>query len=67
MTVPIDYCPKIRGIWLEKDRLEKILETSTSPQQNTRGRESNREGNQRRRNSDDDEGGISGFLRGILD
>jgi Zn-finger nucleic acid-binding protein len=25
----IDYCPKCRGIWLEKGKLDKIIERST--------------------------------------
>lgn len=29
--VEIDYCPKCRGIWLDKGKLEKIVEKLGSP------------------------------------
>lgn len=36
--VDIDYCPQCRGIWLEKGKLEKIIDKlSSSGSQNTRG------------------------------
>jgi Zn-finger nucleic acid-binding protein len=28
--VEIDYCPKCRGVWLDKGELDKIIERSTS-------------------------------------
>ncbi|EGK8010663.1 hypothetical protein IO400_001480 [Campylobacter lari] len=31
--VEIDYCPKCRGVWLDRGELDKIIERSTS--QNT--------------------------------
>ncbi|MCV3337367.1 zf-TFIIB domain-containing protein [Campylobacter sp. IFREMER_LSEM_CL2256] len=34
--VEIDYCPKCRGVWLDRGELDKIIERSTSqstPQQ----------------------------------
>jgi hypothetical protein len=59
LTVPIDYCPKCRGIWLANEKLDKLLEKSNlvnDPKgKNQRGKE------------DDDEGGIGGFIRGIFD
>lgn len=29
--IEIDYCPKCRGIWLDRGELDKIIERSTSP------------------------------------
>lgn len=29
--VEIDYCPKCRGIWLDRGELEKIIERSLQP------------------------------------
>lgn len=29
-NIEIDYCPKCRGIWLDKGELDKIIELSTS-------------------------------------
>lgn len=28
--IEIDYCPKCRGVWLDRGELDKILERSTS-------------------------------------
>ena len=59
LTVPIDYCPKCRGIWLANEKLDKLLEKANPANdpnnKNQRGKE------------DDDEGGIGGFIRGIFD
>jgi Zn-finger nucleic acid-binding protein len=30
--VEIDYCPKCRGVWLDRGELDKIIERSTSNQ-----------------------------------
>jgi uncharacterized protein len=30
--VEIDYCPKCRGVWLDRGELDKIIERSESPQ-----------------------------------
>nr|WP_272913420.1 zf-TFIIB domain-containing protein [Desulfomonile tiedjei] len=32
--VEIDYCPKCRGVWLDRGELDKIIEKS-SPEQNS--------------------------------
>jgi Zn-finger nucleic acid-binding protein len=32
--VEIDYCPKCRGIWLDRGELDKIIERSTPEGQN---------------------------------
>lgn len=29
--VEIDYCPKCRGVWLDRGELDKIIEKSSSP------------------------------------
>ena len=63
LTVQIDYCPKCRGIWLEKGKLDTLLEKSGAAAQSTK-----QDKDQRRKNDDDDdEGGVGGFLRGIFD
>jgi len=33
--VEIDYCPKCRGIWLDRGELDKIIEKSSSENQPT--------------------------------
>ena len=36
--VEIDYCPKCRGVWLDKGELDKLIERTSSfqgPQENT--------------------------------
>ena len=30
LTVAIDYCPQCRGIWLEKGKLDQIIERSAA-------------------------------------
>lgn len=39
LTVSIDYCPECRGIWLEKGKLDQLLNTSMGGQtsQGSRG------------------------------
>jgi len=32
--IEIDYCPKCRGVWLDRGELDKIIERSTSGGQN---------------------------------
>jgi uncharacterized protein len=34
--VEIDYCPKCRGIWLDRGELDKIIERTDSPQSQRR-------------------------------
>lgn len=31
--IEIDYCPKCRGVWLDRGELDKIIERSTPEQQ----------------------------------
>ncbi len=39
--VEIDYCPKCRGVWLDRGELDKIIERSAqaAPEEPARGRE----------------------------
>ena len=32
--IEIDYCPKCRGVWLDKGELDKIIEKSSPPETN---------------------------------
>lgn len=34
--IQIDYCPECRGIWLEKGKLDKILEKTTPVENRSR-------------------------------
>jgi Zn-finger nucleic acid-binding protein len=65
LTVQIDYCPKCRGTWLEKGKLEQLLGSSTGS--NADNQTKNDRKNDRRREDNDDERGVGGFLRGIFD
>jgi Zn-finger nucleic acid-binding protein len=60
--VEIDYCPKCRGVWLDRGELDKIIDRSsgggTSPVQETR---SSPDGKRKKR------GGIGDFLEDIFD
>ena len=35
--IEIDYCPSCRGVWLDKDELDKIIERSAEYQQSVSG------------------------------
>jgi uncharacterized protein len=61
--VEIDYCPKCRGVWLDKGELDKIIERSESSQasQQLNQREDRRT---RRDDDDDDDDGFFGGNRG---
>lgn len=37
--IEIDYCPKCRGVWLDRGELDKIMERSVAPAPQTRGDE----------------------------
>jgi Zn-finger nucleic acid-binding protein len=37
--VEIDYCPKCRGVWLDRGELDKIIERSAPEAPQTRDRE----------------------------
>ena len=57
--VEIDYCPKCRGVWLDKGELDKIIEKSVSSD-SSRELKSNdgKRKNQYDDDDDDDEGGF---------
>jgi uncharacterized protein len=67
--VEIDYCPKCRGVWLDRGELDKIIERTD---QDARSRNNDDDedirGEGRRRNNrnddDDDEGGFLGNIFG---
>jgi uncharacterized protein len=58
--VEIDYCPKCRGVWLDKGELDKIIEKANAGLQNQ-----NRNDDRRFDDDDDDDGGL--FNRGRRD
>ena len=41
--IEIDYCPKCRGVWLDRGELDKIIERSATPPAQGRPREEYRE------------------------
>lgn len=48
--VEIDYCPKCRGVWLDRGELDKIIERSQPTYQQPRGYSGDHEyGGERRR------------------
>ncbi len=49
--VEIDYCPKCRGVWLDKGELDKIIERSSQIQP---GYANNPDANSQYRDRDDD-------------
>ncbi len=51
--IEIDYCPKCRGIWLDRGELEKIIERSISDEDNYRQPERNTNANYRDDDDDD--------------
>lgn len=50
--IEIDYCPKCRGIWLDRGELDKIIERSVQPQASNR--QSENFGDRDYRDRDDD-------------
>ena len=59
--IEIDYCPKCRGVWLDKGELDKIIEKSYSSQSSQQMNQ-NEEGRNRRDNDDDDDDDEGGFF-----
>ncbi|MCX2724958.1 zf-TFIIB domain-containing protein [Roseibium sp. DSM 29163] len=41
--VEIDYCPKCRGVWLDRGELDKIIERSAPPPQQVPRQEAHRQ------------------------
>ncbi|MFZ1291255.1 MAG: zf-TFIIB domain-containing protein [Melioribacteraceae bacterium] len=55
--IEIDYCPKCRGIWLDRGELDKIVEKSANVEDNFRQEERNTNTN----NRDDDKFRSQGY------
>jgi hypothetical protein len=56
--IEIDYCPKCRGIWLDRGELDKIVEKSAIVEDNFRQKERNTNTNYR---DDDDKYRSQGY------
>jgi uncharacterized protein len=56
--VEIDYCPKCRGVWLDRGELDKIIERSTSEtsQRSSRDSDYDRHGRHDGKHHGDDHG-----------
>lgn len=63
--VEIDYCPKCRGVWLDRGELDKIIERSENDVQSNDEDEDSR-GNRNRRNNRDNDEEEGGFLSNIF-
>lgn len=70
--VEVDYCPKCRGVWLDRGKLDKIIERS--PEGTSAGRlpEAEDRNRDRRRNNleedgDERRGGVGGWLSNFFD
>jgi uncharacterized protein len=53
--VEIDYCPKCRGVWLDRGELDKIIERAAMESTTTRDPEYQREHYPARHDDDDDD------------
>ena len=73
--IEIDYCPKCRGVWLDRSELDQIIKRSTSRNDRydeydedgdseSRGRNQRGRGRDRDNDGDDEEGGFLGNLFG---
>lgn len=74
--IEIDYCPKCRGVWLDRSELDEIIKRSTGrgddrgydeeDEDDSRHNDRDRRGRRRNRDNDDDddEGGFLGNLFG---
>ena len=61
--VEIDYCPKCRGVWLDKGELDKIIEKSASTDSNQQLKQQLERNN--KRDDDDDDAGFFNKNRGF--
>ncbi len=61
--VEIDYCPKCRGVWLDKGELDKIIEKSSSAESSQQLKQQDEKRNQQD-DDDDDNGGFFNRNRG---
>jgi len=63
--VEIDYCPKCRGIWLDRGELDKIIERSgAAGAQESSGRQENEQKKKYRKMDEKDDDDNEGFLGG---
>lgn len=64
--VEIDYCPKCRGVWLDKGELDKIIEKSSSAEssQQLKSQDEKRNRDHDDDDDDDDDGGFFNRNRG---
>ncbi len=60
--VEIDYCPKCRGVWLDKGELDKIIEKSTATDSNQQLKQ---QLDRNRHDDDDNDGGFFNKNRGF--
>ena len=58
--VEIDYCPKCRGVWLDKGELDKIIEKSTAAETSQNLKQNDEKRN--RQDDDDDDDDEGGFF-----
>lgn len=56
--VEIDYCPKCRGVWLDRGELDKIIEKNGQAVSPPPSSQNNRPDDNRPRNRDDDDDDI---------
>ncbi len=56
--VEIDYCPKCRGVWLDKGELDKIIEKSATAESNQQLKQNDKKRNQLDDDDDDDDEGF---------
>lgn len=62
--VEIDYCPKCRGVWLDKGELDKIIEKSASANPPQQIKQQHEQRNQQSYDRDRDDDGFSNRNRG---
>jgi Zn-finger nucleic acid-binding protein len=60
--VEIDYCPKCRGVWLDKGELDKIIEKSTAAESSQQLKQNDMNRDRRDDDDDDDDDDNGGFL-----
>ncbi|MGB3006528.1 MAG: zf-TFIIB domain-containing protein [Chitinophagaceae bacterium] len=53
--VEIDYCPKCRGVWLDKGELDKIIEKSMAAEAGQNLKQTDEKRKQRQYDDDDDD------------
>jgi len=60
--VEIDYCPKCRGVWLDKGELDKIIEKSISAESSQNLKQNDEKRKKRNDDDDDDNDEEGGFF-----